>query len=111
MTQKKSKYFNKKTGQFASKKEAKRAAELELLQKAGKISHLQFQFRFELLPAQKNWLGKMVERAVYYVADASYYDIEKGIFVAEDVKGYRTPVYILKRKMFLHRYGYSITEV
>lgn len=110
MTQKRSKYGNKKTAGFASKKEAKRAQELQLLEKAGKIFRLRFQVTYELLPKQKDANGKVVERAVKYIADADYFT-QDGTHVVLDVKGYRTPLFILKRKLFLYRYGYPITEV
>ena len=46
------KYHNHKFHGFDSIKEAKRYSELCLLQKAGKISGLDRQVRFELIPAQ-----------------------------------------------------------
>ena len=39
------------------------------------------------------------------MADFKYLDMERGVWVVEDVKGMRTNVYKLKLKMFLRRYG------
>lgn len=99
------KYKNKQTDGYASKKEANRAAELKLLEKAGVILDLKEQYPFELLPKQDG------ERAVHYIADFVYYDNERKCSVVEDCKGFRTKDYILKRKMFQHKYGYRITEI
>jgi hypothetical protein len=99
------KYKNKKTNGYASKKEANRAAELKLLEKAGVIMELKEQYRFELVPKQEG------ERAVCYIADFVYYDNEKKISIVEDCKGFRTKDYIIKRKLFQQKYGYRITEI
>lgn len=96
------KYHNKKTVNgsiaFDSQKEAQRYTELSLLEKAGVITQLELQKPFELIPKQKG------ERAVKYIADFYYFDNEKNCFVAEDVKGMKTQVYIVKRKLFKYRY-------
>ena len=85
-----------------SQKEANRWCELKLLQRAGKISDLQRQVPYELLPKQDG------ERAVHYVADFVY--VENGREVVEDAKGKRTKEYILKRKMMLYFHGIKIKE-
>ena len=92
-----------------SKKEAKRLTELELLQKAGKIKDLQKQVKYELQPKYK--LNKKTIREISYIADFVYYDIDKKDYVIEDVKGYRTDLYKLKKKMFMYKYQKEITEV
>ena len=99
-----SKYRAVKTNGYASKKEAKRAAELKLLEKAGKITFLGEQVKYEIVPAQKG------ERAAHYVADFQYLLPSRGL-VIEDVKGVRTREYILKRKLMLYVHGIRITEV
>jgi hypothetical protein len=99
------KYRNKKTDGYASKKEATRAAELRLLEKAGVISELREQYKFELVPKQDG------ERSVCYIADFVYYDNEKKISIVEDCKGFRTKDYIIKRKLFQQKFGYRITEI
>lgn len=93
---------------FDSRKEYFRWNELSLLEKAGVITDLQRQVRFELLPSQKVD-GKVVERPVHYVADFVYQ--ENGQTVVEDTKGFKTKDYILKRKMMLHTHGIRIKEV
>lgn len=108
-----SKYNSKKTvvdGQkFDSKKEARRYQELLLLEKAGEIKNLSRQVKFVLIPSQRDENGKVVERECSYKADFTY---EEGIKrVVEDVKGYRTKEYIVKRKLMLYQYGIRIREV
>ena len=97
------KYHNIKTGKYDSRKEAKRAVELGLLQRAGQIKGLAEQVKFELLPPQDG------EHAVHYIADFMY--IENGKEVVEDVKGVRTSEYIIKRKMMLYFHDIRIREV
>lgn len=99
----KSKYGNKRTDGYASAKEAKRASELKLLEKAGEIQNLREQVKFEVIPKLPG------ERASYYIADFVYRSSGKTII--EDVKGVRTPIYILKRKLMLFRYGVTIVEI
>ena len=48
-------------------------------------------------------------RAERYKADFTYY--RDGIFVVEDVKGYRTQDYINKRKAMYEKYGIEVTEI
>ena len=102
-----SKYGNIKTVtsdgiKHDSIKEANRWCELNLLQRAGVISDLKRQVKFELIPKQEG------ERAVYYIADFVY--IENGKKVVEDTKGCRTEVYKLKKKMMLYFHGIKIKE-
>ena len=95
---------------FDSKKEAERYCELKLLEKAGKIKDLTLQYKFELQPSfKKN--GKTF-RAITYIADFTYLDLERMKNVVEDVKGYRTKEYQLKRKLFEYKLPYlTIVEV
>ena len=127
-TAKTNKYNAKKVSvdgiEFDSKKEARRYQELLLLQKAGEIYMLERQKVYELLPAQREpdtvgkrggvIKGKLLERAVEYVADFVYTD-KNGKTVVEDVKGFREggayAVFVLKRKLMLYRYGIKISEV
>jgi hypothetical protein len=88
---------------FDSKREAARYTELKLMQRAGLISDLRRQVKFELIPKQQG------ERAVSYIADFVY--SEDGQTVVEDVKGVRTPVYRIKKKLMLWRHGVRIREV
>ena len=110
-----SKYGNHKTQidgiTFDSKHEAMRWVELKYLERIKQIRDLQRQVPFELIPAQKE-NGKVVERAVKYVADFVYYDHE-GNLVVEDAKSHatKTDAYKLKRKMMLYFKGIAIKEV
>ena len=109
-----SKYHSKKTTvhgiTFDSKREAERYCELRLFQMAGKIKELKLQVQFVLQPSfKKN--GKTI-RAITYVADFEYYDLQKGKYIVEDVKGYKTKEYQLKKKMFEYRYpDQTIVEI
>lgn len=94
--------------EFDSVKECARYCELKLMQRAGVISDLQMQVSFELIPSQRVD-GKVVERAVNYIADFVYQ--QDGQTVVEDTKGFRTKDYILKRKLMLWRHGIRIREV
>ncbi len=97
---------------FDSQKEARRWQELRYLLRAGVISCLERQTPFELIPAQKDESGKLLERAVTYRADFTYRD-EHGNYIVEDVKSEatRTREYIIKRKLMLRVYGIRIREV
>lgn len=109
-----SKYRNRKTTvdgvTYDSAKEARRGAELRLMERAGLISDLCAQVRYTLIPAQKR-NGKVVERAATYIADFVYE--QNGETVVEDVKSpaTRTDLYKLKKKLMLWEYGIEIKEV
>ena len=107
------KFGNQKTFldgiEFDSRKEATRWAELSLLQKAGEISELKRQQEFTLIPSQVRG-GKVVERPVKYIADFTYRD-KDGTFTVEDTKGFKTPEYIIKRKLMLWEFGIQVKEV
>lgn len=108
------KYGNRKTELngvlYDSAKEAQRAAELALMQRAGIISDLRRQVKFELIPAQRRE-GKTVERPVNYLADFVY--VENGETVVEDVKSpaTRTKEYVIKRKLMLWEFGIMVKEM
>ena len=108
------KYRNKKTIvdgiPFDSKKEARRYQELKLLAKGGLIKNLELQPKFEVLPAYRR-NGKKIEE-ISYIADFKFIDTQRGITVVEDVKGFKTEVYKLKKKMFLYKYPqYEFKEI
>ena len=126
-----SKYHSKKVTidgiTFDSKKEAKRYQELKLLERAGVISGLELQRRFELIPAQHETYARYgkkgqrlkdgsrcLEKAVFYAADFCYKD-KNGDLVVEDVKGYKSggayAVFSIKRKLMRYTYGISVKEV
>ena len=101
----KSKYGNVACNGYASKAEAARAAELKLMERAGVIDDLREQVRFEVVPSQSG------ERAVHYVADFVYLDRRTNKIVVEDVKGVKTDVYKIKRKLMLLVHGIRIQEI
>lgn len=78
-----------------------------LLERAGAIQNLQRQVKIELLPPQR--IGRrVVERACSYIADFVYE--QDGQMVVEDVKGFKTPEYRLKKKMLLYFHGIMVKE-
>lgn len=107
---------------FDSHKEANRYTELKLLERTGKISELNMQVPFELVPAQREpdtigirggvKRGKVIEKSVVYYADFVYKD-KDGNTVVEDTKSKitKTKEYVIKRKLMLYRYGIRIKEV
>ena len=108
------KYRNKKCewmgARFDSIAERDRFIVLEDMQRHGKISGLRRQVRFELIPEHRE-NGELIERRTDYIADFVYRD-ERGVTVVEDVKGYRkNPVWIMKRKLMLEKYGIRVREV
>lgn len=110
--------------QFDSKREAARYQELRLLERAGRISGLQTQVKYVLIPTQRTASfelyksgpkkgmrksGKVLENECAYIADFVY--TQDGSEIVEDAKGMRTAVYRIKRKLMLERYGIQIQEV
>ena len=110
---KRTKYGNKKTvlgnTVYDSQKEANRACELAMLEKAGVIKNLERQKRFEIIPKTET------ERAAFYVADFVYIEVSTNKLICEDVKSAATrrdKTYILKRKLFKYLYkNYEFREV
>lgn len=102
---KNSKYHAKKVNVdgivYDSKKEAKRACVLEQQAKYGLITDLQRQVVFELQPRYVNNQGKKI-RPITYIADFTYK--QEGKQIVEDVKGYKTKEYALKKKLFEYKY-------
>lgn len=119
--------------EFDSKKEGNRYCELKLMQRAGEITDLELQKRYELIPAQYETVETgeyykvgakkgqpktkqvCVEQSVVYIADFVYK--ENGQTVVEDIKGFRDTSsasyakFVLKRKMMLWIHGIRIKEV
>lgn len=105
-----SKYGNKKTVvdgiTFDSIKESERYF---FLKHDKNIRNLKLQPKFELHEAfevdtlqSDGTIKKTRERAICYVADFEY--DEGDWHVVEDVKGWKTQVYKLKRKLFIKKY-------
>ena len=118
-----SKYHAKKVyvngEMYDSQHEYERWLQLCLLQRAGKISDLQRQVTYELIPTQREpdtigprggvKPGKFLEHGVTYTADFVY--VQDGQTVVEDAKGYRTDDYVIRRKLMLWIHGIRIKEV
>lgn len=100
------KYHAKKTEYngrtFDSKKEANRAWELDMLKKAGEVVDIDYQPVFVCVVE-----GKKICK---YYADfqVTYAD---GRVEIEDVKGMKTPVYRLKKKLVEALFGVEILEL
>lgn len=103
---KRPKYNNKKTNVngilFDSKKEADRYVLLTRRKAIGEVVdiHLQVPFVFALE-------GK---KMFTYKADFVYFDKIANELVIEDVKGFRTPLYKLKKKLIEQQHKIKITE-
>ena len=106
------KYHNKiceyKGMKFQSQKECNYYKKLELLEKCGKIKNLERQKEFVLIQTFK--LEDRTYRKTSYYADFTYID-ENGKYHIVDTKGFKTPEYMLKKKLMAWKYGYEIEEV
>lgn len=100
------KYHAKKVktedGTFDSQKELNRWCQLKLLERAYQITGLERQVKFPII-AKSKFGGEIV-----YIADFVYY--EDGKKVIEDVKGYKTAVYKLKKRLVAEQYGIEVRE-
>lgn len=100
-----SKYGNIKTvidgHRFDSKKEADHYIHLKVRQSRGEISNLELQPKFPL--------AINGAKICTYKADFAY--DENGKRITVDVKGFKTPIYKLKKKLLSAIYGVQITEV
>lgn len=111
-----SKYRNKKNvyqgKKFDSVKERNRYIVLQSWEKAGLISDLRLQVRFDLIKGVKI-AGEPKKRAtVYYVADFTYQ--KNGLYVVEDVKSVATrknPIYRLKKHLMKVVHNIDVVEV
>lgn len=88
---------------FDSKKEAARYQELRLMERSNLISNLELQPKYILISKFTSKSGENV-RQLAYIADFRYFDETLGTTVVEDVKGMKTDVYKIKRKLLLWRY-------
>lgn len=88
---------------FPSKAEGRRYVELKQMEVAGIIRDLRLQAPFPFA------IGD--DLMFTYVCDFFYEDVQTGLKVIEDVKGVRTPVFKLKKKIIEKYYGIEITEI
>lgn len=105
------KYRNKPTVvdgiRFDSKKEAARWMQLQLLQSNGEVRNIQRQVAFKIEVG-----GKLICR---YKADFVYeacrgLQAPAWVQVVEDVKGVKTPIYTLKKKLMRACHNIEIVE-
>jgi hypothetical protein len=87
---------------FQSTEEGLRYKHLKLMEKTGHISDLELQPLFRLQDGF-TYEGERI-RPINYKADFRYKNRD-GQTVVEDVKGFLTPEYRLKKKLFLKKYG------
>lgn len=116
---KESKYHNRKadyrdpkTGEtitFDSEKERDYYLLLKDRERRGEIRYLNRQFEIEIQPAFTDIKGTKI-RAIKYKADFYFYDRSLGSWRVIDVKGYKTEIYKLKKKLLAYR-GIIIEEV
>lgn len=85
-----------------SMKEAYRCEELRMMVRAGQITDLLVHPRFHL---EVN--GQIV---CDYVGDFAYHERSGGPYIVEDVKGHKTDVYNLKKKLMRACLGITIRE-
>ena len=88
---------------FPSKAEGRRYEELRKGERAGIFRDLKCQPRFPIVING--------QKVCDYVADFKYYDVERNREVIEDVKGMKTPIYNLKKKLVLAVLGLEIVEI
>lgn len=85
---------------FDSIAESKRYSVLKLLERTGEVTELKLQPKYDLIVN-----GTKVG---FYKADFRYK--RNGELVVEDVKGMKTPIYNLKKRMIKAIYGIDILE-
>lgn len=98
------KYSNERAGKYASRHEADVAMKLQALARGGQIRELNEQVRIELVP------GNDPLKPIIYIADFTYLDAQGKLHVL-DAKGFKTPVYRLKKRMAALLLGIEIEEV
>jgi hypothetical protein len=103
-----SKYRNKKiivdNITFASYAEFGRYRYLKMLEKIGEIKNLTLQPKFDFT------LPNVKKKLFTYIADFEYTD-KNNNHTIEDVKGFKTPLYRLKKKLIEAQYNIKITEI
>lgn len=107
------KYGNVVTDGEASAKQARRLSELRLMNEAGQIRGLARQVEYVLIPKQVRECGELIERKVVYIADFVFerWTSNGWVITVEDVKGYATRDYVLKRKLMRMVHGIEIAEI
>lgn len=94
---------------FDSNKELEYYLILKDRAKRGEIRHLQRQYTIEIQPAFTDKQGNKI-KAITYKADFYFYDKILKAWRVIDVKGFKTEVYKLKKKLLAYK-GIYIEEV
>lgn len=95
---------------FDSVKEYEYYLILKDREKRGEIEELKRQYAFEIQPSFTSANGEKIQD-INYIADFAFFDNVVGHWRYIDVKGYKTDVYRLKRKLVMYKYGITIEEV
>ncbi len=101
-----SKYRAVRTNGYASKREARRANDLAILERIGDISELKEQVVFIIAPSVV--IQGRKRPPMKYIADWTY--VQGGKMVVEDCKGFRTTEYRIKRHLMKAVHNIDITE-
>ena len=101
----------KETITFDSEKERNYYLILKDRERRGEIQKLERQVSITIQPSFTDKNGKKI-REITYIADFIYYEYKDGKIHQHiiDVKGYKTEVYKLKKKLLAYK-GYYIEEV
>ena len=106
--------FRNEWGEFDSRAEFWRYAELLEMQRKGLINGLQRQIKYEIIPAirvqkeialktKTKYVERVDEKAAHYTCDFQYF--QNGVLVIEDAKSEATrreKDYVLRRKLMKH---------
>lgn len=95
---------------YRSQREARKHADLLLMQEAGLITGLTREVPFVLAPGVKIEGEKRARPALRYFADFIYSDVATGKIVVLDAKGMQTPVYRLKKHLLATVHGIHVRE-
>jgi hypothetical protein len=93
---------------FDSIAESERYKDLKHLEKAGKISNLRLQVPFIIIPSVE--LDGKKTQPNKYIADFVYFDTNKNCEVTEDLKGFKTAEYKMKRKLMKYFHNIEVLE-
>lgn len=94
---------------FDSIKEKNYYIKLKALEKAGLIRTLELQKEYVLQDSFK--LNGTTRRKITYKADFSYISVKDNKIHVVDVKGFKTEVYKIKKKLFEFKYKIELEEI
>lgn len=112
-----SKYKNKKTNGFDSKKEKQFFDKLNTAKLAADINNrvidIQTQVKYQLIPAQYDDNKKLIERSCAYIADfvVKYGNGTIKVFDVKSPPTRKLSAYVIKRKLMLEKHNIQIMEV